>query len=93
MQALTSRLDGARVECDEKVTPWDDKSDGYIKYLTDRMLSAQMVLSWPDSDLGGRATMAQPKFAIFSVAASLFCKGAAQTCHQSTVAVNLSHNK
>ena len=33
MQALTSRLDGARVECDEKVTPWDDKSDGYIKYL------------------------------------------------------------
>ena len=37
---------------------------------TDRMLSAQMVLSWPDSDLGGRETMAQPKFAIFSVAAS-----------------------
>ena len=57
------------------------------------MLSAQMVLSWPNSNLRGREIMAIPKFAIFSVAASLFCKGAAQTCHQSTVAVNLSDNK
>ena len=55
---------------------------------TDRILSAQMVLSWPDSDLWGKETMPQPEFAIFSVAASLFCKGAAQTCHQSTAAVN-----
>ena len=47
---------------------------------TVRMLSAQVVFCWPDSDLWGRETIPQPKFAIFSVAASLFCKGAAQTC-------------
>ena len=33
MQALTSRLDSASVECDEKGTAWDLKSDAYIKYL------------------------------------------------------------
>ena len=33
MQALTSRLDSASVECDEKSTAWDLKSDASIKYL------------------------------------------------------------
>lgn len=33
VQALTSRLDSARAECQDMVTSFDQKSDGYIKYL------------------------------------------------------------
>ncbi|KAM7427016.1 hypothetical protein ABFA07_021778 [Porites harrisoni] len=33
IQALTNRLNSTRVDCEEKVTSWDLKSDAYIKYL------------------------------------------------------------
>ena len=33
MQALTSRLNSARVHCDEKSTAWDQRSDATIDHL------------------------------------------------------------